>query len=257
MPDEEMERYVDATGRPLNERSPDWGRNAPLHVVQGEIARRWGSSAYGPAYLARQDPQRDAHHALLHITKASGKLAGALDDMDHASDVETRGVVLRNDAAKYLADLVICAARIAETWPGARIDIAAAVAGRLATKFPPAADEPPEMTDLPDDLVARLAWKAGSRSGVQPAASERTSAAWNWTTDSPTGFVVVARAPASEHGPTGRRWIYEAFAEEHARRQADAPCPSCPGGAGKPHKLGCSLHGKQQVAVTVERKGGG
>lgn len=108
-----------------------------LAGLQREIAARWGSSEYGPAYLGRQDPQRDAHHALLHVTKASGKVAAALDYLDHATDVyeETkRG----EDPSAYLADLVICAARIAETWPGARIDLGAAVAARLAAKFPAA-----------------------------------------------------------------------------------------------------------------------
>lgn len=83
----------------------------------------------------------------------------------------------------------------------------------------------PEIADLPDDLVARLAWRAGDRSGAQPAVSDATLTAWNWTTDSPTGFAVIARAPASENGPSGSRWIYEAFAEEHARRQTRAVHP--------------------------------
>jgi hypothetical protein len=258
MSDDEMERYVDAAGQPLNERGPDWGRNAPLHVLQAEIARRWGSSAYGPAYLARTDPQRDAHHAVLHVTKALGKIAGLLDELDHDTDGTTAAFVAKHGLpGPYLADLVICAARIAERWPGGAINLGKAVAERLASKFPPAADYWPEMVDLPDDLVARLAWKAGDRSGVQPVVSDATSDAWNWTTDSPTGFVVVARAPASEHGSSGRRWIYAAFAEEHARRRAlaDPKCPACPGGAGQPHKLSCALHGKQQVAITVDRSG--
>jgi hypothetical protein len=172
---------------PIKAYAPNDGREETitmtLEELQQEIARRWGSSEYGPAYLARQDPQRDAHHALLHVHKAGGKLAGTLDGLDHvvgeglpgAVAASVAGPACADEAGRYLADLVICATRVAERWPGGAIDLQKAITERLAAKFPPA---------------------------------------------------------------------------------ADPKCPVCPGGAGKRHKLSCAQGGKQQIALTVERKGG-
>lgn len=113
-------------------------RNLPeRHASQGslrwvahELATRWGSSAYSEAYNARKDPQRDAHHALLHITKAVGKVASELDALDHGSPASAETV------EKALADIVICATRVASVWPGGLKSIAVAVALRIAEKFP-------------------------------------------------------------------------------------------------------------------------
>ena len=108
-----------------------------IEDVQVDVDARWGSSAYGSAYLARRDPQRDAHHATLHITKALGKLAGALDDLDHADPDALMGIARTDVVAKALADIVICAARVASEWPGTGIELQDAVKNRLAEKFPP------------------------------------------------------------------------------------------------------------------------
>lgn len=97
----------------------------------------WGAHEYGQPFRARTDPQRDAHHALLHVHKAGGKLAGLLDDLDHNDEVVALGGLRDHDAGKYLADLLICALRVANTWPGGPIDLSAALERRLAEKFPP------------------------------------------------------------------------------------------------------------------------
>lgn len=112
--------------------------NETLADIQRSINSRWGSSEYGPAFLDRTDPQRDAHHAALHIVKAAGKLAGALDDLDHARYVMLTAAEVRVAAANALADLVICAARVASQWPAhdGPIDLAEAVTRRIAEKFP-------------------------------------------------------------------------------------------------------------------------
>ena len=100
-----------------------------LKEVQTEIERRWGLSEYSAEYKARPDAQRDAHHAALHITKALGKIAGALDAIDHGN---TSGNI-----ESALADIVICVARIASRWPDVeQIDISEAVRRRIEDKFP-------------------------------------------------------------------------------------------------------------------------
>jgi len=118
-----------------------------LSELQDEIERRWGSSEYSPQYNARPDAQRDAHHAALHITKALGKIAGKLDDLDHEQPSDVAPAVLDVSAIENaIADIVICATRVASRWPGSKIDIGEAVRRRLEAKFPPpktvAAPEP-------------------------------------------------------------------------------------------------------------------
>lgn len=108
-----------------------------LAFMQGEIEKRWGSSEYGDAFLARQDPQRDAHHAALHIGKSLGKLFGMLDDVDHRDADRAASMFEKHDLDKILADIVICALRVGSRWPRNPINVAAAVKWRIDNKFPP------------------------------------------------------------------------------------------------------------------------
>lgn len=115
-------------------------RGARVLQMQRDVNARWGSSKYGPDYDARRDPQRDAHHAFIHITKVVGKLAAELDNVDHAPSVADYGGSARRDVANYLADLLICTLRFAHVWPSddGAINMDFAVAQRIAAKFPPA-----------------------------------------------------------------------------------------------------------------------
>lgn len=109
-----------------------------LSELQDQIEQRWGSSEYSPQYNARPDAQRDAHHAALHITKALGKIAGELDDLDHEQPSDVAPAVLDVSAIENaIADIVICATRVASRWPGSKIDIGEVVRRRLEAKFPP------------------------------------------------------------------------------------------------------------------------
>lgn len=109
-----------------------------LEDVQKAIDERWGSSEYSDEFNARPDAQRDAHHAVLHVTKALGKVAGELDDLDHAKHGDSRATLAARVGRleKALADIVICAMRIGSRWPGRRIDLAEAVDRRIEEKFP-------------------------------------------------------------------------------------------------------------------------
>lgn len=60
-------------------------------------------------------------------TKALGRVASALNDAEH----EGRAV-LGHEVSKYLADIIICAARFAH----GLVDIESAVSARVAEKFP-------------------------------------------------------------------------------------------------------------------------
>jgi hypothetical protein len=103
--------------------------------LQHEVNGRWD---------AQENPcaKSDPNHALLHMTKALGKVASALNDAQHE-----RRDLLPGEVDKYLADLVICAARF-----GAGIvDLGAACEARLAEKFP--------LEKLPKIVQIRLAMK--------------------------------------------------------------------------------------------------
>jgi hypothetical protein len=76
---------------------------------------------------------KDFGHALLHVHKAGGKLAAMLDDAEHGG-VEWAAADVRADASKYVADLVICALRMANTCPDGVIDLQRAVEDRLTAK---------------------------------------------------------------------------------------------------------------------------
>lgn len=72
---------------------------------------------------------KDFAHALLHIQKAAGKLAAVVDDAEHGGSE-----FKPEEVDSYVADLVICALRMANTCPGRVIDLEAAVIERIEKK---------------------------------------------------------------------------------------------------------------------------
>lgn len=92
-----------------------------ISELQRQVNTRWLCQTNNPCHTSA-----DAEHALLHITKAAGKLASALNDAQHEHRAFTEA-----DVAKYVADLVICAARLC----GDTVDLNAACGSRLSEKF--------------------------------------------------------------------------------------------------------------------------
>jgi hypothetical protein len=92
-----------------------------LKTLQAEVNARWGKQDHNPCHRATRD------HALIHMTKALGKIASAVNDAVHEERKPTAAEV-----DKYLADLVICAARFAQ----GITELDAACVARLAEKFP-------------------------------------------------------------------------------------------------------------------------
>lgn len=78
----------------------------------------------------RADPRshKDFSHALLHIGKANGKLLGLCDDLDHGQEFAPA------DYEKLVADLLFCTLRIANTWPGGKLDLQEVAARRARSK---------------------------------------------------------------------------------------------------------------------------
>ena len=91
---------------------------------------------YSQDFRANPQTHKDMSHALLHVVKATGKLCALADDMDHDREVAD-DPTLRERYAKYAADLVVCALRIANEFPGGHIDLQEAVVNRIQTKNTP------------------------------------------------------------------------------------------------------------------------
>ena len=82
-------------------------------------------------------------HVLGHISKAAGKLHGLVGDADHIQEGPVRALAEAfaraeeangKPAAAYIADLVICAARLAAICPSGAIDLEKAIEERMAEK---------------------------------------------------------------------------------------------------------------------------
>jgi hypothetical protein len=93
-----------------------------IKKLQEEVNERWAAQISNPCHRSA-----NSNHALVHMTKALGKLASALNDAEHQERL-----IHPDEVDKYLADLVICAARFARN----DIDLDAACLARLAEKFP-------------------------------------------------------------------------------------------------------------------------
>jgi hypothetical protein len=72
---------------------------------------------------------KDFAHALLHVAKATGKLAAVVNDAEHGGSE-----FLPEEVDRFVADLVVCALRMANTCPGRTIDLQRAVEDRIELK---------------------------------------------------------------------------------------------------------------------------
>jgi hypothetical protein len=111
----------------------------------------WGAHTYSAAFQADPRPHRDASHALLHIHKAAGKLDAVIDHLDHGEPQDDGAVV------RAVADILICALRFANTWPGGRIDAQEAILARLREKGIGPAPDPRPVVKSSTDIAGALA----------------------------------------------------------------------------------------------------
>lgn len=84
---------------------------------------------YHRDFRASPMTHKDFAHALLHVHKAAGKLAALVNDAEHAGCEFTA-----EQTDPYVADLVVCALRMANTCPGRTIDLQRAVIERIEDK---------------------------------------------------------------------------------------------------------------------------
>lgn len=96
-----------------------------LTIRELQTSLSWMIS-YDRYFRASPMSHKDFGHALLHVTKAAGQLAAAVDKAEHAGcDFKPEEI------DKYVADLVVCALRMANTCPGRHVDLQAAVEERI------------------------------------------------------------------------------------------------------------------------------
>jgi hypothetical protein len=84
---------------------------------------------YHHDFRASPMTHKDFAHALLHVQKASGKLAAVVNDAEHGGSE-----FKPEEVDRFVADLVVCALRMANTCPGRTIDLQSAVESRIENK---------------------------------------------------------------------------------------------------------------------------
>lgn len=88
---------------------------------------------YSQDFRASPMTHKDFAHALHHVSKAAGKLHALADDMDH-DRTKADDPKLADEYGKYIADLVVCALRLSNTFPGGMVDLQTAVQNRIEGK---------------------------------------------------------------------------------------------------------------------------
>ena len=101
-----------------------------LKTLQDALPKLWTLELYSKEFKADSSKHRDFQHALLHVTKAVGRLATFVEEADHSEFGATT-----EEIKKYLADIVICSLRMACTNPGGKVDLEMAVLDRIAEKM--------------------------------------------------------------------------------------------------------------------------
>ncbi len=104
-------------------------KGANLEMLQAELP--WGANDYNKTFRNSPVLHKDFQHALIHILKALGKLSSFVEAADHADSANFP----YDEISKYLADVLICTVRMANTKPGARVDLSKAVLDRIEEKM--------------------------------------------------------------------------------------------------------------------------
>lgn len=129
--DERERQFQQLVERLVNEAGGDErAQRNDLTIRELQTRLPW-SVRYSTDFRSSPVTHKDFAHALTHIVKAAGGLAELVDNMDHDRSVAE---AIHTDYHKYVADMVICALRMANTMPGGVLDLQRAVQQRLETK---------------------------------------------------------------------------------------------------------------------------
>jgi hypothetical protein len=103
-----------------------------LKMLQEKLPEIWTNEFYSVLFNSSPVPYKDFDHALKHVLKAAVRLQEMTEEADH-SGVEK--LPPKEDVEKYLADLVICAVRLAIKSPVGEIDLEQAIRDRIRKKM--------------------------------------------------------------------------------------------------------------------------
>jgi hypothetical protein len=102
------------------------GKDLTIRELQTQLP--W-TVHYHHDFRASPMSHKDFGHALLHVQKAAGKLSAVVNDAEHGGSE-----FKPEEVDRYIADLVVCALRMANTCPGRTIDLQSAVESRIESK---------------------------------------------------------------------------------------------------------------------------
>jgi hypothetical protein len=103
-----------------------------LKLLQEELPKLWTDELYSEQFKNSPSVYKDFDHALKHVRKAAQELENMTEDADHHG---WAGKFDKAALAKYLADVVICAVRLAIVSPAGPIDLEKAVLDRIERKM--------------------------------------------------------------------------------------------------------------------------
>lgn len=106
-----------------------------LPALQHAVKEGWTDEGYSAEFRGRNSPYKHFDHALKHIRKAAQALENMTEFSDHHAD--DMAPLSKQEISKYVADIVICAARLANVAPGLSIDLDLAVIQRVKDKILP------------------------------------------------------------------------------------------------------------------------
>lgn len=107
------------------------GYEPAIRDIQEQLP--WSGNPYSEDFEVDPRAHKDFEHALVHIAKAAGRLFAVVEDLDHGKRIDA---VTQVKVREWLADLVICAMRCANTNPHGAFDLECAIVKRLESKNP-------------------------------------------------------------------------------------------------------------------------
>lgn len=99
--------------------------------VQDGIKKLWTGELYSEQFKNSPVKHKDFDHALKHVLKAAVRLLERTEESDHSGATPLDAAFVE----KYVADLVICAVRLANVNPSGPIDLENAIFDRIESKM--------------------------------------------------------------------------------------------------------------------------
>ncbi len=106
-----------------------------IEQLQSRVFVGWTGELYSDEFKGRACPYKDFDHALKHIRKAAQALENMTEFADHHAD--DMAPLSKKDISKYVADIIISAARLANVCPAGLVDLELALEERLKAKIDP------------------------------------------------------------------------------------------------------------------------